>query len=165
MTPLKFALTSTGAEIIASCSGKRLSHPGILSLEDRHDLCGGTIAAEQFCHDFHRSINMLKECFIASTEIIESGLTIGRLDKTVLGTLAVTGKTHLTFTTVPWQTLALSQSKLPLLIRSNLVPGRAYFFPYTTARRKKSSPINVGSPPCQAIVTSGPCCASINWRI
>ena len=36
----------------------------------------------------------------------------------------------------------------------------------STERRKKSTPISVGSPPCQAIVTSGtPACASISWRM
>ncbi len=34
-------------------------------------------------------------------------------------------------------------------------PARAYFFSTATARRKKSSPMSVGSPPCQAMVTSG----------
>ena len=33
-------------------------------------------------------------------------------------------------------------------------PGLRYFSAYSTERLKKSSPIRVGSPPCQAMVTS-----------
>ena len=43
--------------------------------------------------------------------------------------------------------------------------GIRYFSASSTERRKKSTPIIVGSPPCQATVTSGePACASINCR-
>ncbi len=41
----------------------------------------------------------------------------------------------------------------------------AYFFCTSTERRKKSSPIRVGSPPCQAIVTLGTRCPLIVWRM
>ncbi len=48
---------------------------------------------------------------------------------------------------------------------STRTPGGAYFFSSSTALRKKSSPMSVGSPPCQAMVTSGTWCASMVWRI
>ena len=45
-------------------------------------------------------------------------------------------------------------------------PGRAWRRSYSRERRKKSSPMSVGSPPCQATVTSGAGpCASISWRM
>ena len=45
-------------------------------------------------------------------------------------------------------------------------PGRAYRRSRSIARRKKSRPIIVGSPPCQATTTSGTrACASSSCRI
>ena len=45
------------------------------------------------------------------------------------------------------------------------MPGRAYFRASSTARRKNSRPMSIGSPPCQAIVTSGARCASMSCRM
>ena len=45
-------------------------------------------------------------------------------------------------------------------------PGRANCRSSSMERRKNSSPIIVGSPPCQATTTSGArACASSNWRM
>ena len=51
------------------------------------------------------------------------------------------------------------------IVYSTVIPGRRYFSTYAVARRKKSTPIIVGSPPCQAIDTNGIRCASISWRM
>ncbi len=50
------------------------------------------------------------------------------------------------------------------IVYSMVIPGLRCFSTYSVARRKKSTPIIVGSPPCQAIVTWGTRCASISWR-
>ncbi len=50
------------------------------------------------------------------------------------------------------------------IVYVTVIPGRRCLSTYAVARRKKSTPIIVGSPPCQAIVTSGVRCASISWR-
>jgi len=58
----------------------------------------------------------------------------------------------------------------PLLVQEQAVglqrvsiacPGRAYFFCNATAARKKSSPISVGSPPCQQKLLSWRICQSV----
>ena len=65
----------------------------------------------------------------------------------------------------PFSAKNLAQSPLILvplvwMVWTTVWPGRAYFLPSSTARWKNSSPISVGSPPCQAIVTSGVRCDS-----
>ena len=50
------------------------------------------------------------------------------------------------------------------IVYSIVIPGRRYFSTYSVARRKKSTPIRVGSPPCQAMLTCGTRCASMSWR-
>ena len=45
------------------------------------------------------------------------------------------------------------------------MPGRRYFSTRVMVRRKKSSPIRVGSPPCQAMLTLSVWCDSMSWRM
>ena len=60
-----------------------------------------------------------------------------------------------------------SSINVPLvwIVYSIVIPGLQYFCAIAMLRSKKSSPISVGSPPCQATFTSGIWCASINWRM
>jgi hypothetical protein len=51
------------------------------------------------------------------------------------------------------------------IVYSTCIPGRRYRSTCSVARRKKSTPIIVGSPPCQAIVTYGCRWASISSRM
>ena len=48
---------------------------------------------------------------------------------------------------------------------TDYVAGRSYFSTSSIARRKKSRPMSVGSPPCQAMVTYSCCCDSMTWRM
>ena len=60
-----------------------------------------------------------------------------------------------------------SSRSVPLVCRAfwMRMPGRLYFCCRATASRNQSSPIKVGSPPCQAKVTSGTFWASMYCRV
>jgi hypothetical protein len=54
-----------------------------------------TILLEFLCHEAHVRIDVMKEVLIAGAEIIQSVLARRGFRKAVLGTLAVTGETHI----------------------------------------------------------------------
>ncbi len=56
--------------------------------------------------------------------------------------------------------------RVPLvwIVFSKVIPGRRYRSCNSATRRKKSRPMSVGSPPCQANVTRSVRCASISPR-
>ena len=51
-------------------------------------------------HEPHIRIYVAEEYFVPGTEIIEAGLTVGRLEKAMPGTFAVAGKAHVAFAAV-----------------------------------------------------------------
>jgi len=75
----------------------------------------------------------------------------------------------------PDEEVLLAQERAPVVVQERAVvwivlstrwPGLAYSRSISIERRKKSSPIMVGSPPCQATTTSGArSCAASNWRM
>ncbi len=129
MTVLEFATTATETRLIASRFGKRFLQLRVFGCQHKHHLCGRAIAPQQLGHDAHRLVDMEEERLVASTQVIQSRLAIGCLNEAVLGAFAIACKAYLA----------------PAAVARQL----------SIERLKKSSPIKVGSPPCQDIVTSG----------
>ena len=119
MAVLEFASTATWTRIVSSCFRERFLQLRLFGCQDQHHLCRGTVAAQELGHQPHRPIDMFEEGLVARTQVIQSGLPIGRLDEAVLGTLAVAGETHLALTAVLWQAITLVQAKLPLPVRGH----------------------------------------------
>jgi hypothetical protein len=61
--------------------------------------------------------------------------------------------------------LIAKQVPLVWIVFWRVTPGWHYWRSSPTALAKKSSPISVGSPSCQATVISEASCPSISWRI
>ena len=71
--------------------------------EGSHDV-GRRTAGEKFAlHEIHCRGNMFEELVIAFTKVIQSGLPVGGVGKTILRTLAVAGEKILTIKALAWK--------------------------------------------------------------
>ena len=81
----------------------------------RHDVRWSPLLAQFVCHEAHIGSEMPKEHLVGRTQIIQSIFSFGRGHKAMFGTLPVTGKLDVTFTTY------LRQLFLLLLTESDLL--------------------------------------------
>ena len=117
MALFKFLATPTWAGLVPACIGERLFQSGVfLSFQDNHNFCRSSILTKKIAHDFHRMIDMVEEGLIASTEVVQTRLTIWRLDKTILRTTTMAGKSHVAIETVLRECLKFVFPELPLLV-------------------------------------------------
>ncbi len=116
VTLLEFTTAATRTRLIPSRFGESFLQLCVFGCKHQHHLSRSAIAPQQLGHDAHQLIDVCKERFVACTQIIQPWLTIRRLDEAVLGTLAVTGETHLALAAVARQRVALVHPKLPLLV-------------------------------------------------
>src|SRR5258705_5409614 len=112
MTLLELASAAARAGIVTACARNPLRP---LSLENGHRFVGIAATAHKLGHQLHRMINMLEESFVAGAQIIETRLAIGSLDKPVLWTFAVAGKTHVALAAITRQRVALVIPEFDLL--------------------------------------------------
>ena len=92
---------------------------GVLFGQHVHDLNRSPILVQQRCHDLHRTVDVSEESLVPGTQVIQSWLTIRGLNKAVLGTAPVAGKTNLAIHAIARQGSHLVLPKLELLVRGD----------------------------------------------
>ena len=75
----------------------------MLDAQGSHYIGRGTVGHKFTFHKIHRRGNMVKKLIIALTQIVQSGFSVGGLDKTILRTFAVAGEKILTLTALAWK--------------------------------------------------------------
>jgi hypothetical protein len=100
------------AWVVAACIGER-------PIQDRHDFVRFTSAPNQPGHELHREVDPVEEELEASAQVVQTGVTIGRLDEPVLGAFAVAGEAHIAFLAVARQRGELVLTEPDLLGRSD----------------------------------------------
>ena len=73
---LELETTTAGAGLIAANLGERLCPDSLFLSQELHYLRGREPPAKQLGHDLQRFVDMLKECFVAGAQVVQSRLAI-----------------------------------------------------------------------------------------
>jgi len=117
MAFLKFDPTAAGTGIVSACICALQFKITLLPCRYGHDFLGQLASPDQVCHDLHWFVRMLEESLVTFAEVVQPRFSIGRLDKTVLGTFTVAHKKHFAFPAVLRKRILLVPSEFPLLVR------------------------------------------------
>ena len=92
------------------CGTRASSGPGPLHHSRRR-----SILLEFLSHEAHIRIDVMEKMFVARAEIVQPILSCRRFREAMLGTLAITGKTHIAFSAVRRKSDLLCVAKARLL--------------------------------------------------
>src|SRR5437016_1681778 len=93
-------------------------------LRKRHHVCYRTPPPYQGAYPLHGRIYMGEKGFVASTQVVQPGLTIGGLEKAVLRAAAMTGKEYRTLPAGARQGFALGKTEATLFGRAGKISER-----------------------------------------
>lgn len=97
--PLRLAARTTGTWVISTNDRVR---DCFLPTSPVHHRGWWPLLRKQLAHNLHRLIDMLKEHFVASAEVIQPKFTTGCSCKPVLWAFAMAGKPDITFDALRW---------------------------------------------------------------
>ena len=98
-----FELTSAAARTrIVATNGSLTCFPDSFP-QQAHDFRGRSARLEQLDHRLHVRVDGFEKMFITRAKIVQSRLTVRRVDETILRAFTMAGETNIAFPAIIWQ--------------------------------------------------------------
>ena len=112
-----FELASAAARTRIVATNGSLTYFPVSLQQQAHDLCGRSMRVEQFDHRLHVRVDGFEKMFVSRAKIVQSRLTVRRVDETILRAFTMAGETNIAFPAIIWQRGKFLTAKMPLLGR------------------------------------------------
>ena len=98
-----FELASAAARTRIVATNGSLTYFPVSLQQQAHDLCGRSMRVELIDHRLHVTVDGFEKMLVSRAKIVQSRLTVRRVDETILRAFTMAGETNIAFPAIIWQ--------------------------------------------------------------